>query len=240
MDSSYALEYRRLHEQHWWWRARQQEVLATLDELHRNRQLANTRILDIGCGDGLLFDELAEYGEVEGIEIDGSIVSKTNPWRDHITIGPFDERFQPANPFDTILMLDVLEHLPDPRAAVRHALQLVTPDGSLLVTVPAFRQLWTTHDDLNHHFTRYTRETFRELVAGLGTIHSMRYFFHWLFPAKLAVRAKEKLLPTKPQSPRVPPALANRALYGLTRLEQSLLRRIPVPFGGSLLAIVGK
>src|SRR5687767_9101320 len=122
MDSRYALEYRRLHEQHWWWRARQCEVLSTLAKIHRNT--SPIRILDVGCGDGLLFDELAAFGEVEGMEIDGNIVSEDNPWRERITIGPFDQRFQPKKQFDVILLLDVLEHLPDPRGALQHALSL--------------------------------------------------------------------------------------------------------------------
>lgn len=238
MDSAYALEYRRLHEQHWWWRVRQHDVLAMLRKLHRHKR--DGRILDVGCGDGLMFEELAQFGDVEGVEVDATIVLGNNPWRDRIAICPFDASFQPGHKFDTILMLDVLEHLPDPRGALRHALDLLTSDGTLLVTVPAFRCLWTTHDDLNHHLTRYNRGTFRQLVAGLGTIRSMRYTFHWLFLAKLAVRAKEAIFHSRPRSPRIPPDPINRSLYALTRMEQSLLGRLPVPFGGSLMAVVSK
>lgn len=238
MDSTYAMEYRQLHENHWWWRAREQEVLATLAQLHHNSSTA--RILDIGCGDALLFDELSLFGEVEGVEVDASLIDEENRWRDRITIGPFDEQYAPGKLFDTILMLDVLEHLRDPRAALQHAISLLASEGSLLITVPAFRLLWTKHDELNHHYTRYTRHSFQQLVDGVGTIRSLRYFFHWLFPAKLAVRGKEMLVPTQPRPPRLPPALVNRALYGLSRMEQSVLRQVPVPFGGSLLAIVGK
>ena len=238
MDSSYALEYRRLHEQHWWWRVRQQDVLAMLRKLHRHNRQA--RILDVGCGDGLMFDELAQFGHVAGVEVDATIVSESNRWRDRISICPFDASYQPGEKYDTILMLDVLEHLPDPRGALQHALNLLTTDGTLLITVPAFRFLWTTHDDLNHHFTRYNRRTFRQLVEGLGTIRTMRYTFHWLFLAKLAVRAKETVFHSEPRSPRIPPDAINRALYALTRMEQSLLSRLHVPFGGSLMALVGR
>lgn len=238
MDSAYALEYRRLHEQHWWWRVRQHDVLAMLRKLHPCRRQA--RILDVGCGDGLMFDELAQFGDVEGVEVDATIVSEKNRWRDQIFICPFDSSFQPGRKYDTILMLDVLEHLPDPRGALQHALSLLTTNGSLLITVPAFRFLWTTHDDLNHHFTRYDRRTFRQLAEGLGTIRTMRYTFHWLFLAKLAVRAKEAVFHSQPRSPRIPPGAVNRTLYALTRMEQSILGPFHVPFGGSMMAVVGK
>jgi len=236
MDSGYAAEYRRLHEQHWWWRSRQEIVLELLRGLRPGG--GRQRLLNVGCGDGLMFDELAAFGVVEGVEIDGSIVSPDNPWRDAIHVGPFDETFQPRRTYDTILMLDVLEHLAEPAAALRHALGLLAPRGKLIVTVPAFRSLWTTHDDLNHHVTRYTRESFRELTTGVARVEQDCYLFQWLFLAKLLVRAKESLIPTFPQSPRVPPRWLNGLLYGLTRCEQRWLRKFDLPWGSSYLAVV--
>lgn len=236
MDSRYAAAYRRLHEQHWWWRSREEIVLTLLGELDHG--LGDQRILDVGCGDGLLFDRLAEFGAVEGVEIDGSIVSPDNPWRGAIHVAPFDASFQPGRTYHTILMLDVLEHLAEPAAALRHALGLLAPGGKLVITVPAFPLLWTTHDELNHHFTRYTRGSFRKLIDGVARIQQDRYLFHWLFPAKLLVRARESLYSTSPQPPRVPPPWLNRLLLGLTRWEQRSLRGFDVPFGGSYLAVV--
>jgi len=236
MDSSYASEYRRLHEEHWWWRSREEVVLRLLRQLDQGR--GNQRILDIGCGDGLMFDQLAEFGAVEGIEIDASIISKNNPWRDAIHVAPFDQKFRPGKTYSTILMLDVLEHLPDPAAALRHALSLLTPHGKLVITVPAFRSLWTTHDDLNHHYTRYTRRSFRKLTEGVARIQRDRYLFHWLFLAKLLVRAKESVVPAIPQPPRVPPRWINRLLYDVSRFEQQWLRWLRLPLGGSYLAVI--
>jgi len=236
MDSVYASEYRRLHEQHWWWRSREEAVLTLLRELNQGR--SDQRILDIGCGDGLMFDELANFGSVEGVEIDASIVSPKNPCRDAIHIGPFDETFKPGRLYDTILMLDVLEHLPDPAAALRQATGLLTPRGRLVITVPAFRCLWTTHDDLNHHFTRYTRQSFRQLANGVARIQQDRYLFHWLFLAKLLVRARESFFKTNPQPPRVPARWLNGLLYRVTRCELRWLRWLNLPLGSSYLAVV--
>jgi 2-polyprenyl-3-methyl-5-hydroxy-6-metoxy-1,4-benzoquinol methylase len=57
-------------------------------------------------------------------------------------------------------MLDALEHLENPVAALRHVCELLTPEGTFIATVPAFMALWTNHDVLNHHFTRYTKSAF--------------------------------------------------------------------------------
>jgi SAM-dependent methyltransferase len=238
MDQAYAAQYRRLYERHWWWRARERAILDTL----RRSGLANQGrpILDIGCGDGLLMDRLVEFGEPEGIgiEIDESLVSSDGRWRKQIHIGPFDGEFQPSRRYALIVMLDVLEHLPDAPAALRHAIELLADDGLLLITVPAFRALWTSHDELNHHYTRYTKRTFSRLATEAGlAIDEMRYLFHWTCPVKLAVRLKESLLHSVPAPPKIPSPLINSALYGLTCFEQAVLGRVPMPFGSSLLVV---
>ncbi len=236
MDPEYARRYRDLYERHWWWRAREQFVLETL---RRHRPAGGWRwILDVGCGDGLLFDRLAEFGNVEGVEADPVVVSAAGRHRARIHIGPFDASFQPAKIYSLILMLDVIEHLPDPVGALRHAVQLLEPDGVLVATVPAFLMLWTTHDDLNYHFTRYTRRSFGTLAQQAGiTVDIARYFFHWVFAAKLVVRLVEALVHPRPSAPRLPPPWINQLLYLLSRLEQRLLAPLPVPFGSSLLVV---
>jgi len=232
MDAAYARHYRDLYERHWWWRAREALVLGTLRRLRAGR--GPGRILDVGCGDGLFFSRLAEFGEVEGIEPDASLLSADSPHRGRITVAPFDERFQPGRRYALVLMLDVLEHLPDPVGALSHARALLEPDGRLVVTVPAFQWLWTHHDELNRHFVRYTRATLREVAGRAGLrMEASRYFFHWTVPGKLAVRAKERLLgPGGPE--RVPAAPVNRALYLLSRAAQA----VRLPFGSSLLAVL--
>jgi SAM-dependent methyltransferase len=232
MDAEYARAYRELYQRHWWWRAREALVLRTLRRLREGR--ARAPILDVGCGDGLFFDRLAEFGEVDGVEPDASLLTPDSPHRGRITVAPFDERFQPARRYALVLMLDVLEHLGDAEGALRHARLLLQPDGRLLVTVPAFPWLWTHHDDLNRHYTRYTRSTLRTVAAGAGLrVEESRYFFHWTVAAKLAVRAKERVLgPGAPE--RLPAAPLNRALYLLSRAEQAL----HLPFGSSLLAVL--
>jgi SAM-dependent methyltransferase len=154
---------------------------------------------------------------------------------------PFDERFQPARRYALILMLDVLEHLDDPVAALRHAVGLLEPDGIVLITVPAFRILWTRHDEINRHRTRYRIATIRQLAAQAGLrLHDQRYFFHWIFPVKLLVRLKEAIIAASPKVPRVPQPVINRALITYSLIERRLLRWLRLPFGSSLLIVGGR
>jgi SAM-dependent methyltransferase len=238
MRSDYAQNYRELYDHHWWWRAREEYLMSVL-----RRRLPDDRpcrVLDVGCGAGLFFGRLSEFGSVYGIETDSTLKTGRAEIDDRIYWGPI-ETFRPESTFDAVLMLDVLEHLSDPLTPLRQALDLLAKRGVLVATVPAFPLLWTRHDDLNEHVRRYTKRTFGELLRAAGwRVETLHYFFHWTFPAKLAVRLVESLRPPRhdaPDLPRIPPKPLNRALYLLSRLEQRSLGPVGVPFGSSLLAV---
>jgi hypothetical protein len=136
-----------------------------------------------------------------------------------------------------MLFLDVLEHMDDPDTALGHAASLMEEGGVVLVTVPAFRHLWTTHDVLNHHVTRYNRREVTELLARHFTVERARYLFRWVYPAKLVQRAVEAVRRPAPSPPSVPPPFVNRCLYALSRAEEELMGRVPVPWGSSVLVV---
>jgi SAM-dependent methyltransferase len=239
MEPEYALHYRALYEGHWWWRAREDLILATLEEVTAGRPAGP--ILDVGCGDGLFFEKLQRFGPVEGVEMDPTGVASDGPWIDRIHVRPFDETFQPGKRYALVLMLDVLEHFADPVRALRRAVELLDDRGAILITVPAFRALWTSHDVLNRHYTRYTRASLNAVAAQSGArLEWSRYVFRWMSPLKLAASLKERILPVAPEPPRIPPAWLNRALYRLSRVEDRLIGRAPIPFGSSLFAVARK
>src|SRR6266700_2864144 len=195
LDPDYCRHYRELCEKHWWWRVRE-EIL--LEELHRlfpdSRSLA---ILDVGCGDGLFFERLRQFGNVEGIESETALVDPRGLTRNWITVAAFDASFNPEKKYDLILMLDV----------------------------PKYR-------------TRLTKRSFCLLASSTGMeIIEMRYFFIWLFAAKLAARMAESILP---REPRITSPTINGFPYQVSRAEETLTRRLRVPFGCSLLAIGGR
>lgn len=239
MDRQYADLYPLLYRHHWWWRARERFIV---DSISRALPPGGwTRALDVGCGDGLFLDVLAMFTEhVEGIEIDGSIVSSTTHRSHHVHIGTLDETFQPGQKYDLITMLDVLEHMREPATALRRAKDLLVEDGVLLVTVPAFNSLWTGHDDRNHHMLRFRRRSLASLLASVGLrSHAGGYFFHWVVPLKLGVRLAEQLTGSEFHVNRPPGRLTNRICYSISRLEQRTIspnRWIP---GSSLMILAG-
>lgn len=234
LDAAYADRYADLYARHWWWRAREEVVVGEIAGIAREWNDGARAILDVGCGDGFIFPRLARFGDVEGVEPDRRLVTGRSERVIHTV--PF-EAFTAAKRYSLILMLDVLEHLADPIGALRRCRDLLEPDGRLLLTVPAFEALWTAHDDLNHHVTRYRRATLRAVVDEAGLeLDDARYLFHWVAAAKIWVRLVEALGTTRASPPSVPPAPVNRALYGMCRLEHRVLGPLRLPFGSSLLA----
>jgi 2-polyprenyl-3-methyl-5-hydroxy-6-metoxy-1,4-benzoquinol methylase len=236
LREDYAQSYKELYERHWWWRFRERLILDVIQA--RQPATGWQRILDVGCGDGLFFDQLLQFGEVIGVESAESLVSQDSPHRSRIHIGAFDSSLQLRNDFSLVLMLDVLEHLPDAGSALRYALQLLVPGGAVLITLPAFNVLWTNHDVINQHFTRYTKKTFCKLAREAGLhIEMEQYFFHWLFPVKLVARIVERVSVSRPAPARVPKPWINKLLYGLSRFEDRTWGRLPLPFGSSLMVL---
>jgi 2-polyprenyl-3-methyl-5-hydroxy-6-metoxy-1,4-benzoquinol methylase len=140
-------------------------------------------------------------------------------------------------------MLDVLEHIEDHRAAARHVRQILAPQGTFLLTVPALMALWSQHDVANRHFRRYTKQSLRAVLTQAGfRLLSLRYFFGWTLAPMLLRRL---LSPGTPQTSaatateyhvHIPAPPINAAMYGLSRLEQLTLAPL-LPLGTSLLAI---
>lgn len=192
-------------------------------------------ILDVGCGDGLFFDRLSEFGDVEGVEPASEIIDATAPHLHRIHRCPFDASFRPGKKYSLILLLDVLEHLSEPLDALRHCALLLEPEGLIFITVPAFNSVWTNHDAINHHKTRYRKATLFPLLRSAGLkIEDSAYWFHWTFPVKLAQRLIENAFHIAPRNPVIPGRLANRLLCWACSLEHTVLGPLRLPFGTSL------
>lgn len=241
MQASYSDQYRDLWARHWWWQARHQVVMRKLAEVSRSekRNRADLRLLDIGCAGGVAFDDFSQFGQVSGIEPDRRLIDPHSPWAAHIDECVFDNNYKADNQFDVILMLDVLEHIEDDAGALACVFELLRPGASAILTVPALPSLWSVHDEVNHHFRRYTRASLVNRLAAAGfEFAEVRYMFGW----SLALMYLRRMLTSRNRQSygvSVPPAVVNCSFSWMSRMEEFLCRTVHfrMPLGSSLLAI---
>lgn len=167
---------RRRRERFWWYVGRR-DLFAGILRTFIQRPLAVG--LDAGCGPGTNETLYAPFASrwVCG-DIDGESFS---PWRPPATgqgfLGDLDRLPVRDGSAELALLLDVIEHLPDEGPALAEVLRALKPGGFLLVSVPAFRALWSWHDEQAGHHRRYRLEEVSQKVRGAGfDILDARYF----------------------------------------------------------------
>ncbi len=78
---------------------------------------------------------------------------------------------------DTVICLNVLEHIENDIIAVENMFEILKPTGHLIVFVPAFQILFSSMDEFAGHYRRYTFTTFNNLIKNLKMeILLMEYF----------------------------------------------------------------
>jgi ubiquinone/menaquinone biosynthesis C-methylase UbiE len=245
-DRMFAVE-----ESHWWYRGRRSLVRDALDRYAPARRPLH--LLEVACATGMSFRFLADYGEIRGIDIsDETIRLCAQRGIDRIVKGdavrlPFTDAA-----FDVVLALDAFEHVDDDVGAMKETYRVLRPGGVLVATVPAFMSLWSPHDDAYHHRRRYRRPQFRARLREAGFhVERVSYSTMRLFPAVFALRRWRRMTggddvtdsglrsPTSDFAVRFPAPV--EALAGaITSAEVALQRRVNLPFGVSLCAVLRK
>jgi 2-polyprenyl-3-methyl-5-hydroxy-6-metoxy-1,4-benzoquinol methylase len=143
------------------------------------------RVLDVGCGRGVLLGTLADQGfEAHGVEISAHVTRGVDP-RAHIRIAPrLADVGYPAEHFDEVVIWHVLEHLNDPRGTIEEIRRILRPGGRLVVAVPNFASLqaqWAGaawfHLDLPRHLYHFPLPALRQLLTSAGfTLESEHHF----------------------------------------------------------------
>lgn len=137
---------------------------------------AGSKVLDIGCGRGVMLRALLDLGhEAHGVEIAPEAASGADP-RAQIRIAPeLAKANYEENTFDAVIMWHVLEHLPHPEMTLAEIRRILRPGGRLILAVPNFGSLQsqrTGHDwfhlDLPRHLYHFTPETLQRLLACNG------------------------------------------------------------------------
>jgi glycosyltransferase involved in cell wall biosynthesis len=147
----------------------------------------------------------------------------------HFPLNDQDRAELQAERLDTIVCLNVLEHIEDDRATVRDFADVLQSGGHLVVLVPALKRLYGTLDKNLHHYRRYSPDELRTVVEAAGfRVDTLRFVnrpavLGWWFSSRIL---KRRVMP-KGQ------LRAFRWLMPLLRMEENS----PPSFGLSLLVL---
>jgi 2-polyprenyl-3-methyl-5-hydroxy-6-metoxy-1,4-benzoquinol methylase len=231
-----------IQKKHWWFVTRKKIVLDTIEKyLNKN---APIKVLDIGCGSGVMLTSLGELGQTFGMDMSDDAINFSK----EIFSGRIEKGFLPDqvpykdNFFDLITALDVIEHIDQDVESLQAIRSLLVKDGKAVITVPAYMFLWSKFDEMNEHKRRYTlTELKTKLVQAGFTIEKISYYNTLLFPAVFVVRMLNNILKRDGASDIDMPSLPlNFVLEKIFGMEKYLLRFVNLPFGVSILAVVRK
>lgn len=232
---AYRAQYE-LEDAHWWFAGRRDVIWALL---RRAGLPSGLRLLDAGCGTGRNLLEFGRLGTAVGVDPSPEAIAFCRERGiDGATQGTIEALAFADGAFDLILATDVLEHLRDDAAGLRELRRVAAPGARLLCTVPAYRWLWSEHDDEHHHYRRYTlRRLCARLREGGWSPLTATYFNSLLLPPIAAVRVlgRRRATGEARSDLRLTPAGLNRLLAQPMRLEAALIARgMRLPAGVSI------
>ena len=242
MENSFYRTYFEVEKRHWWFRVRRNIILSLIKN-HKVPKKA--RIFDFGCGSGYL----AGYLQNLGYDVSGSDMSHeaidfgvSKGIKNLHVVEP--GKTVPGGHFDLILALDVIEHIDDDKGAIRDLKEALKPNGTLIITVPAYRWMWGVQDEVAHHFRRYNMSSLLNLIADDSSLSVVKksYFNTLLFLPIAGVRLVSKLFGLKERESdfEINNKLLNGIFYFLFNLEPKMLKFLSFPFGVSILLVLKK
>lgn len=125
------------------------------------------RILEVGPGNCVFLNRyyniskeifLFEPSEKIRIELD----FKIKKFQEVKLIKEFDN-----SKYDTIIYLDVIEHIEDDEKEISNAYDRLNQNGHLIISVPAFQFLYTDYDKKIGHYRRYNKSSFKKILKKL-------------------------------------------------------------------------
>jgi SAM-dependent methyltransferase len=229
-------EHYDMEDRHWWFRSRRRVIWALV---HRAELPGSPRILDAGCGTGRNLMELATLGPAEGVDNSQQAVDFCQRrGLDGVRLAAIEELPYEDGRFDLLVATDVIEHLPDDGAALAELRRVAAPGAQLVVTVPAYKWLWSQHDTSWHHYRRYTRPLLRERVRSHGWEPTLgTYFYTSMLPPVAAVRTFQRFRSNGngKSDLHLSPGSLDRWLELPVRGEAELIKRgVSLPAGVSL------
>lgn len=237
-DGENAAALLRADGSHWWFRSKA-ALVATALRRTAGPASGNGLLIDVGAGGGGVTAMLG-WPPDRIVAVDGAAVLVRHAH--HVNGLPAARCGVAFLPLATasaevVCMLDVIEHLSDPTAALAEARRVLRASGRLVMTVPAGERLWSAADESLGHHRRYRVSLLRADLAAAGFSPVLvTHAFSWLTPFVWFDRRKADADAPGLGLDRTSLWIDRSALV-LTAIERLLLGRVRLPMGTSLLCV---
>lgn len=228
-----------LEDRHWWHKAKRELVSYYL----KQNFLSKNKILDVGCGTGKNIEAFSKFGTVWGIDSSSQAISfckkrgLKNVVRGNIEKIPFSNQS-----FNFVTALDVLEHVDDQKA-LKEIHRVLKNEGFLIITIPAFPELWSRWDEVLEHKRRYTQKTLNKLLKdNRFQVIKISYMHSFLILPALIIRTFKNLFYKNyyPSDFLLSNKLLNYLLAKIALIEKFFIINLSIPFGTSLIVLAQK
>jgi SAM-dependent methyltransferase len=207
---------------HWYYRAKSAAMLRMLGAAQFDK------VLDVGAGSGFFSRYLLDQTAcAEAVCVDPNYPAETTELQNGKTV----HFVRAVDRFDghLMLMMDVLEHVPDDTALLRGYAEKLPAGARVLITVPAMPWMWSGHDVFLEHYRRYTVGGVDALVARAGLrLVSSCYYFGLALPLAAGVRLGRRLIPGRTDTPgsdmRAHSPMINAALLQICMAELAIFK----------------
>jgi SAM-dependent methyltransferase len=196
------------------------------------------RVLEIGCGLGNFARHLVDRDLYIGVETSSESVDYVNQlYRDRSNMKAYvadatSDNFVDLARFqiDTIFSLNVFEHIEDHATALRNSHAILQPGGKLILVVPAHMWLYGSIDRAIGHYRRYDKQMIAQLFQHVGLTCIAQKYINSLGALGWWVNSRLR-------NQETPPSGQLRLFNRIVPLVKWVERKLPPPFGISVLAI---
>ena len=235
---------------YWWHKGRLFLIRLWLEKiLAEFSGTGKPQIFEVGCGTGATNVVLNEYGNTTSMDVSSEAVKyckqrgiKNVFVADIVTMNISKYKGK----FDVALALDVLEHIQDDVEAMVQVYKLLKPGGYFLITVPAYKFLWSHHDEALHHKRRYHSLEITQKLRDVGfKITKRSHFVFTLFFPVLFIKVfvgnffGRTAYPKTSSYVKLPDSLNNLLTY-ILKVEAWVLNYVYLPLGTTIFIVSHK
>ncbi|MBT8195137.1 MAG: methyltransferase domain-containing protein [Bacteroidia bacterium] len=206
--------------------------------------LNNNKVLEVGCGSGLVINQFNHYPNValDGCDLNMFAMEQIGKMNGNLyCLNIYDKPEKLLNQYKGVLLMDVIEHIEDDTDFVQTCTHYLKEDGLIVINVPALNALYSKYDKVDGHKRRYDKKRIRAIFKACNLEEvDIRYWGFTLLPLIFIRKyilhfvSEEKAISTGFKPPH---KLFNWFFDKLLRLEEAIFAS---PVRGTSLIAIGR